>query len=240
MDSSPTTPIDTIHARSVLTDLKIRFLRYQISSIWAMFFTAVILYSCATTKYSYEYAQPRTIHLTRNNLVLISQLPGKSTQMYLERVEQLFTKRDIPVAYEVSDEWDLSVAGVEFPIDPSDFKILNDLAYTHVLQFQNIYTRTSPILSYFTPLETSLESIPEAYKPTFENPGNQARLLIRLISLEYPYDEYSLSVSTNIGSTAFVHDDDGETHVNLSDQEMAKYKALSNGVKRLLKDCFVE
>lgn len=198
----------------------------------------LLLTSCATTRFSHE--SPCLQVLEPGSRILVPWVPEDNATLYLDGLRRIYKAKDIEITSAHEQEWTLKASGISVPVDSTNNVALQELGFTHLLLIREISHSSGSKYAYYTPLELSRENVISTYKPSWQEQGNRSELLLQLIPLNDPMAMKSLVTETVISPMIFRDDNKGETHVNLTTVESARYKAMMKGGKRIVKKCYRE
>lgn len=209
------------------------FRRYKI----ALVFGSLLLFpvGCATTRINHQ--GPCLKELESGSRLLVPWLPEKNTEFYLNGLRKIHKRQNIEIISVAEKEWDLKAAGITDPLDSSNFPALRESGFTHLLLIQELSNRSESKYVYYTPEELSRENVIYAYKPSWQERGNQSEILLQLVPLNDIKATHSIVAKTVIGHLIVRNLDRGETNLNPTSVESARYKALVKAAKRMLDEC---
>lgn len=207
----------------------------RLLSVGLLFSSLLLAAGCATTRFSEP--GPCLKAIKADSKLLVPWLPEKNRAFYLKGLERVYERQDIEVLSAAEQEWNLRAFGIENPLDTSSFGILEGAGFTHLLLIREISNRSESGYAYYTPAELSWENVLYADKPSWHEQGNQSKIEMRLVPLDDVTGAHTVIAETTIGHLAVRDKRGGETYINPTTIESARYKAMVKASKRMLKDC---
>lgn len=190
---------------------------------------------CATTRFSHE--SPCLKVLKPGSRVLVPWVPGANEEFYVRGLKKVYNKRNIEITSVHEQEWNLMASGVLDPLDSSSNAALQTLGFTHLFLIQELSYRSEIEYGYYTSLELSLENATYPHKRYWEGRWNQSKLLLQLIPLDDIKAMNSVVAETVVSPMVFGNKTKGETYINPTTVESARYKAMMKASKRIIKKC---
>ncbi len=211
----------------------------QFRLTWYFCFSAVffccVFTSCVTTRF--KETPPCSIALESDCKLLLHELPKEDEEFLLKGINAKLEKRKVSLDYFPSQEWNLKAAGITNAFDAVHFGKLKKLGYTHFLFIKELSNRSESSYVYYTSEELKWEDVYSAYKPSWNELGNQSEVIIQLIPIGDLNGRHNVVVKTTIGHLIVKDKNEGETYVNPSSVRTARNKAILRGIKKLLQDC---
>jgi len=198
----------------------------------------LLLVGCARTHF--RQTGPCLRALEPQSMLLVPWLPEKNTEFYLKGLQKIYKKQNIEIAYAEEQEWNLRASGVTNPMDSSTFSLLKKTGFTHLLLLKEISSRSESTYASYTPLEVSQGSGMYGYKPSWQEQGNQSEISLQLVPLNDVKATHTVIAKTIISHLMVRHKNKGESHINLTTVESARYKAMVKASKRMLEGCGVD
>jgi hypothetical protein len=198
-----------------------------------LFIPAVILSGCfSSTRFKgLEYCPA---YLSAGDTVVIKSLPLRNHEIILESINKQFKSRGVTALYAPAEEWRLKAAGILDISDSINNKLLLANGITHVLDFQQGYTKSGTFYNYEFD-DPFRKNDPYYIRPNDED-DYVVELEIRLQAIK-ARQEYRFRVTTDIGGAEIKDDDDGATSINFGSIERAINIAIKKSAKRIAKNC---
>lgn len=172
--------------------------------------------------------------------VLFYYAPEPWSEQKFTLAEKRFASEKRTLKFTPREEYDLRRAGILNPLDSQYHKPLLQKGYSHILIITDHGGRqdASPVLS-FTTLETSLSAAgtPTSHFNHLPENVSTASLGFFLYSLRDRRVYCHFEVNARISPVQVNNGDGGTNSYNLSNVAMAESKALSRGIRHLLKQC---
>ena len=200
----------------------------------SIFVLGTLFISCAKTQYI--RTSPSAIVLNSGAKCLVPHLPDRYTDYYLKDLTTIFERKNIDIKYFPQEEWNLRVSGVIDPLDSMSFSKLQKAGYTHLLVITELMNKSGDNLTYYTPPEVENRRN-SSYR---HDTSNQSKISMQLIPLSDVRAAHTVIASTRISSIGIRGKHGGETRVNPTSVNTARFKAMRKAAARMLEQCSVQ